>query len=61
MAPDIVDQAGILQAPRRHGDALAAFAQHVGDEREEAIQLRLCQPAGTRWFGVQFDWTPHGV
>ena len=32
MAADVTNQPGLLKAPGRLGDALAASSQHVGDE-----------------------------
>jgi len=44
VAADVLDQPGLLQAPGRLGDALAASSQHVGDELLGEKQFRRLHP-----------------
>src|SRR6266508_3657003 len=44
VAADVADQPGLLQAPGRLGDTLAASSQHVGDELLGEQQFRRLHP-----------------
>jgi hypothetical protein len=44
VAADVADQPGLLQAPGRLGDTLAASSQHVGDELLGEQQFRRPYP-----------------